>query len=160
MRTSEDAAIENSLPLERLQAVLQEHPVQVAILFGSHAHGETHTRSDIDIAVEFETVCPSDPDYNEVFFGLSADLSEALESDDVDLVDLQTVSPELAEIIFDQGVLLIGDLEHVATLRRELTASTSSDQSPRDRFDAALTRIDEHLGGSAVTATDGESRDQ
>jgi len=160
MRTTEDAPIEHSLPLERLQAVLQEHPVQAAILFGSHARGETHTRSDLDIAVAFETTRPSDPAYNEVFFGLSADLSDLLESDGVDLVDLQTVSPELAEVIFDQGVLLIGDQEYVATLRRELTAPTSSDQSPRDRFDAALARIDAYLGGSAVTATDGESRDQ
>lgn len=160
MRTSEEAAIEQSLPLERLQAVLQAYPVQAAILFGSHARGEPHSRSDIDIAVDFETARPSDPDYNEVFFGLSADLSEALESDDVDLVDMQTVSPKLAEAIFDQGVLLIGDLEHVVTIRKELPTPTSSDQSPRDRIDAALTKIDEHLGGSAVTATDGETRDQ
>ncbi|MFP9193675.1 hypothetical protein ACLI4Q_18810 [Natrialbaceae archaeon A-CW1-1] len=71
----------------------------------------------------------------------------------MDLVERQTVSPELAEVIFDQDVLLLSDLEHVATLRRELTALTASDQSPRDRIDAALARIDEYLGGSAVTGS-------
>src|SRR6056297_529271 len=159
MRTSENAAIDESLPLGTLQEVLQEHPVQLAILFGSHATGESHSRSDIDIAVEFNTVRPSDPDYNEVFLGLSVGLSEALETDDVDLVNLQTTSPELAETIFDHGVLLIGDREHVAEIRRQLTATEKQTQSPRERFDAAVARIDRHLGGSAVTATDGETRD-
>jgi len=109
MRSSENTTTGESLLLQTLQEVLQEHPVQLAILFGSHATGESHSRSDIDMAVEFETVHPSDPAYNEVFLGLSGDLSEALETDDVDLVDLQTTSPELAETIFDHGVLLIGD---------------------------------------------------
>lgn len=159
MRASEDAAIDDSLPLEAVREVLREHPVQVAILFGSHASRETHSHSDIDIAVEFETVQPTDPDYNGIRFELSADLSDALGTDDVDLVDLQTVSPELAEAIFDQGVLLVGDPEHAADLQRQLIVPASSDQSPRERLDAALARIDEHLGGTAVTATDGETRE-
>lgn len=158
MRT--DAAVDDSLPLESLRAVLREHPVQVAILFGSHAHGDPHPRSDIDIAVAFETVRPSDPEYNEAFFGLSAALSEALATDEVDLVDLRTASPELAETIFDRGVLLVGDQDRAAELRNELTAAPSSDRSPRERFDAALARIDEHLSDSVVTATDGETRDR
>lgn len=160
MRTSEEAAIDDSLPLETLREVIQEHPVQVALLFGSHASGETHSRSDIDIAVEFETVRPEEPDYNEVFLGLSADLSETLATDDVDLVDLRTASPELAASVFDQGVLLVGDPERATDLRNELTATASSDRSPRERFDAAVAEIDEHLGGSAVTATDGETQDR
>ncbi|WP_338005169.1 type VII toxin-antitoxin system MntA family adenylyltransferase antitoxin [Natronoglomus mannanivorans] len=99
MRTSEEVALDESLPLETLQAVLREQSVELAILFGSHASGNTHSQSDIDIAVDFDAVRPSDPDYNEVFLGLRADLSEALATDDVDLVDLQTVSPELAASI-------------------------------------------------------------
>lgn len=69
MRTSVNAAIDGSPSLEALQQVLQEHPVQLAILFGSHATGESHSRSDIDIAVEFDTVRSSDPAYNEAFLG-------------------------------------------------------------------------------------------
>ncbi|WP_254525992.1 type VII toxin-antitoxin system MntA family adenylyltransferase antitoxin [Natrinema caseinilyticum] len=160
MRTSEETTIDKSLPLETLRAVLQEHSIQLAILFGSHASGETHSRSDIDIAVEFDTVRPSDPNYNEVFFGLSADLSEALGTDNVDLVDFQTTSPELAETIFDRGILLIGDPEHVADIRSQLTEIEEKTQSPRERFDAAVARINRHLSGSAVTATDGEPRDR
>lgn len=160
MRTIEEAAIDTDLPLEPIREVLREHSVAVAILFGSHTSGNTHSRSDIDIAVEFETVRPSDPDYNEVFFGLSAALSETLGTDDVDLVDLQTVSPEFADPIFDRGILLVGDPEHVLDLRNQLVGTGSPDQSPRERFDAAVARIDEHLSGSAITATDSETRDR
>ena len=160
MRSSENTTTGESLLLQTLQEVLQEHPVQLAILFGSHATGVSHSRSDIDIAVDFDTVRPSDPAYNKVFLGLSVDLSEALETDDVDLVDLQTTSPVLAETIFDHGVLLIGDREHVAEIRRQLTATEKQTQSLRERFDAAVARIDRHLSGSTVTATDGETRDR
>ncbi|WP_323173252.1 nucleotidyltransferase domain-containing protein [Natrialba sp. PRR66] len=160
MRTTGEAALGESVPLETLLEVLQEHPVKLAILFGSHAQGETHAGSDLDIAVVLETVRPDHPDYNDVFFGLSADLSAALETDEIDLVDLQTASPDLVESIFAQGVLLIGEPEDAAAIETQLRPTESSDQSPRERFDAALAKIDEHLGSSAVTATDGETRDR
>lgn len=150
MRTAASTALAASLDLDALQAVLREHPVRLAILFGSHATETTHATSDIDLAVEFDAHRPSDPSYNDVFFGLSADLSETLESDDVDLVDLHTVSPALAEAIFEHGVLIVGDEEHVAALRRQLTATEpeSEQPSPRERLDAALARIDAHLDES------------
>ncbi|MEF8826269.1 MAG: nucleotidyltransferase domain-containing protein [Halapricum sp.] len=157
MRTAASTALDVSFDLDALQAVLREHPVTLAILFGSHATETTHTTSDIDLAVEFDAHRPSDPSYNDVFFGLSADLSETLETDDVDLVDLHTVSPALAAAIFEHGVLLVGDQEHAAALRRQLTAAESDQPSPRERLDAALARIDAHLDESdsevAVTGT-------
>jgi uncharacterized protein len=160
MRTWEEATLDESLPLERLREVFQEHEIRLAILFGSHASGEIHSRSDIDLAVELEDVQPTDPEYNERFFGLSADLSETLETDEVDLVDLHRASPELVATVFDRGILLVGDQDHATALRDQLTEAESSPQSPRERFDAALTKIDEHLSGSAVTATDGETHDE
>ncbi|ELY61676.1 type VII toxin-antitoxin system MntA family adenylyltransferase antitoxin [Natronococcus jeotgali] len=160
MRTWKEATFNDSLPLERLQKVFQEHGIWLAILFGSHASGEIHSQSDIDIAVELEDVQPTDPTYNERFFGLSADLSETLETDAVDLVDLQIASPELAATIFDHGILLVGDPNHATALWDQLAETESSSQSPCERFDAALTKIDEHLSGSAVTATDGETHNE
>ncbi|ELY63588.1 type VII toxin-antitoxin system MntA family adenylyltransferase antitoxin [Natrinema versiforme] len=159
MRTSEDTILDESVPLETLQEVLQEHSVQLAILFGSHAQGKTHAGSDLDIAVVLETVRPDDPAYNDVFFGLSAALSTALETDDIDLVDLQTASPRFAESIFTQAVLLVGEPEDVAAIRSQRRTTKSSDQSPRERFDSVLARIDEHLSSSAITAADSETRD-
>ena len=160
MNTAESIALDTSLDLDALQAVLREHPVRLTILFGSHATKTAHATSDIDLAVEFDEHRPSDPSYNDVFLGLSADLSDALETDDVDIVDLHTVSPPLAAAIFENGVLLVGEAEHAAERRRQLTPSESDQQSPRDRLDAALARIDDHLGddGAGVPAT-GDTED-
>jgi len=159
MRTVETAAIDDSLPIDRIRSVLREHSVRFAALFGSHATGTPHSESDIDIAVELETTRRDDPAYNQVFFGLSADLSETLGTDDVDLVDVHTLSPAVTEAVFEQGVLLVGDQTHADKLHKQVTDSKSEELSPRDRFDTALAKIDEHLGGTAVTATDGPRND-
>lgn len=121
------------------------HPVRLAILFGSHATETAHAASDIDIAVEFANLQPEDSGYNETFLGLSTELSTALATDDVDLVDLQTVSPALASSIFDTEILLVGDVERAAELRRRLVDTTDEASSPRERLDSAMERIDGHL---------------
>ena len=160
MKTAESIVLDISLDFDALQAVLREHPVRLAILFGSHATETAHATSDIDLAVEFDEHRPSDPSYNDVFLGVSADLSDALETDDVDIVDLHTVSPSLAAAIFEQGVLLVGEAGHAAEVRRQLTVRESDQQSPRDRLDTALARIDDHLGdGDAGVPAAGEAED-
>lgn len=145
MRTAETTDVTGVLPLDEIRSVLDDHPIRLAILFGSCADGTTHSGSDIDIAVELDGFQPGDTDYNEAFFGLSADLSETLRTDDVDLVDVHTLSPSLARAVFDDGVLLVGDSERVDTLRRELIPEDDDEHSPRERFDEALERIDHHL---------------
>lgn len=76
------------------------------------------------------------------------------------LVILHTVKLPLTDVIFETGILLVGDDEHAAKLRRRLSASGDDQQSPRDRLDAALDRIDDHLddGDTGVPAT-GEAED-
>ncbi|WP_136592547.1 type VII toxin-antitoxin system MntA family adenylyltransferase antitoxin [Salinigranum halophilum] len=160
MRTVATADIDDSLPLETLRAILEEHSVQCALLFGSHATDTTHPRSDLDIAVEFETTDREESTYNDSFFGLSADLSDALGTDAVDLVDIHTLSPRVAESVFDEGILLIGEMDHAKELRQRLTDTSTDEQSPRERFDNALAKIDHHLGGSTITATDRRNRDR
>ena len=161
MRTVESTAVNVSLDLDALLGVFREHPVQLAILFGSHATGTTHSASDIDLAVEFDAQRPSDPSYNGTFLGLSADLSDTLETDDVDLVDLHAVSPALAEAILENGVLLFGDQERAAELRQQITTSNNETQSPRERLDAALARIDAHLeSGDERVPVSGESENE
>lgn len=161
MRTVESASIDTSLDLDALRAVLREHPVQLAILFGSHATGRAHEASDIDLAVEFSDQRPADPGYNETFLGLSTDLSETLETDAVDLVDVRTVSPELATAIFESGLLLVGDHEDAIDLRRQVTPDESETRSPRERLDAALARIDDHLDGDDTEVpASGESAEE
>ncbi|QGA81940.1 Minimal nucleotidyltransferase [Halomicrobium sp. LC1Hm] len=160
MRTAESVTLDASLAVDSLQTVLREHSVRLAILFGSYATETIHPESDIDLAVEFDDLRQTEPEYNDVFFGLSAELSDVLETNDVDLVDLHAVSPSLATSIFENGVLLVGEAEHATELRRQLTVPEDDQQSPRERLDAALERIDDHLGDSdtGVPAA-GESED-
>jgi predicted nucleotidyltransferase len=158
MRTVESAAIDDSLLIETIRGILRDHSVQCALLFGSHATATTHPTSDIDIAVELETTQREDPAYNEAFFSLSADLSEALETDDVDLVDIHMLSSRVAASIFKGGILLVGDMEHAEELRRRVTDRSSDTRSPRERFDDALARIDEHLSGSSGPASEEHDR--
>ena len=154
MERVESANVTDALPTEKLRSVLHEHPVGFAILFGSRATGDAHRTSDIDIAVEFESIDRESSAYNEVFFGLSADLGDVLGTDDVDLVDVHTLSPAIAEVILEQGVLLVGEQRHAEDLLQRI-AAPSDERSPRKRFDAVLGKIDEHLDdSSAVPATD------
>lgn len=145
MRSGTENDVTDALDVEALREVLREHPVDLAVLFGSHATGTAHSGSDVDVAVELEDRRPSDPEYNDAFLALSVDLSDALDADDVDLVDVRTVSPSLAASVFDRGVLLVGDRDHADDLREQLTRADADERSPRERFDAALARIDAHL---------------
>jgi len=140
-----DVDLDASVPVRRLRSRLDDAPVRVAILFGSRATDRAHARSDIDIAVEFEGIEPGDSEYNETFLGLSADLSELLETDDLDLVDIHSLSPSFVRSVFDTGVLLLGTERRVETLRTALVSDDSDERSPHERFDDALRRIDQHL---------------
>lgn len=161
MRTIASADVGDSLPIEELRDVLREYPVRLGILFGSHATGRARRTSDVDVAVEFESIDHDDPEYNEIFFGLSADLSETLATDDVDLLDVRALSPALAEAMFEDGVLLVGDPTHAESRLRRIASQRSDERTPRERFDTALRKIDEHLGGdAAVSATDGSREER
>lgn len=81
---------------------------------------------------------------------MSAALCEALGTDDVDLVDLRTVSPTLAKSVFDHGVPVVGDPEHASQVRRQLVKSDTETPSPRERLDTALAKIDTHLDGDGT----------
>lgn len=159
MRTVASIEPDVGFDIDAVRGVLRDHPVRLAILFGSHATGTAHAKSDIDIAVEFEGYRPSDTGYNDVFLGLSAELSAALETDAVDLVDLHTASPAMASAIFETGALIFGSETHAAELRRRLTESGSETRTPRERIDAALDRIDDHLDDTTAVPATGETED-
>ncbi|RQG96091.1 type VII toxin-antitoxin system MntA family adenylyltransferase antitoxin [Natrarchaeobius oligotrophus] len=160
MRSAAETDLPDGVSLEALREVLEAYPVDVAILFGSHATGSAHSGSDFDVAVSFRNLEPTEAEYNAAFFGLSADLSETLESADVDLVDVRRCSPALAESIFDRGLLLIGEHRDVTTLRRERTTGELPTRSPRERLEEAIDKIDAHLENVAVPATENSSRDR
>jgi predicted nucleotidyltransferase len=133
------------VPIDVLRSTLAAYPIRLAILFGSHATGTSHQTSDIDVAVEFDGLEPGDEDFNEVFFGLSADLSEIVGTDDIDLVDVHMLPSTLIRTVFDDGILLIGTETYAETRREQLLAAADPEQSPQERLDEAIRKIDEYF---------------
>lgn len=133
---------------ETVADVLADRPVRLGLLFGSRARGETHESSDVDVAVVFDGLEPGDTEYTDVLFGLGADLSVALGTDDVDVVDLRRASSSLVRAVFDEGTVLVGDESDARELRERLLADAedgTETRSPADRFDDVLAAIDDHL---------------
>lgn len=131
---------------ETVAATLADHPVSVGFLFGSQARGEAHEQSDVDVAVAFAETAPGEQGHVEARLALGADLALALETDEIDVVDIQAVSPALVRAVFRDGDQLIGSKADARNLRDTLFTDVETDQrSPAERFDDALTAIDDHL---------------
>ena len=145
MTEVDESPSHDDLPLDALTKRLEDEPLRLAILFGSHARGNTHASSDVDIAVELDGLRPGDDSYNDAFFGVSKAVSELLDTDDVDVVDIHSMAPSFAVSILREGTLLVGDPDRVETLLTQLTAKKTETRPPRERIDDALKRIDEHL---------------
>jgi len=132
----------NKRTLDRLQEVLSDYPIGLGVLFGSQATGTAGTHSDIDVAVEF---LPSVDDQFKARLELGVDLTRALGTDDVDVVDLQTVRPAVGYSALNTGTVLVGDTERVTELLAQFDSererSTSTER--RERFDDALGRLKE-----------------
>ena len=128
--------------LDRLQEVLGEHPIRLGVLFGSQATGAAGSHSDIDVAVEF---LPSVENRFKAQLKVGVDLTRALGTDDVDVVDLQSVPPAVGYSALTTGTVLVGNAERVEELVGQFDSerehSTSTER--RERFDDALGRLKE-----------------
>jgi predicted nucleotidyltransferase len=105
----------NSEVMNKLQSVLSEIPsIQLAILYGSAAHGRLRADSDIDLAIAEDK-----PLSAERRIELSADFSLYLHRN-IDLVDLRTVHGLLLSEILTKGVkILIRDKEFYLKIIKE-----------------------------------------
>ena len=131
---------------DRVAATLAEHPVRVGFLFGSQARGDFHDKSDVDVAVVFENTAPGEPNHMDKRLALGSDLALALQTDDVDLVDLRSAPSSLIRAAVRDGDRLVGSDVDARQLRDELLADADEDpRSPAKRFDDALSAIDDHL---------------
>lgn len=135
-----------SIDRDALVSVLEGHPVSLAVLFGSAVRGERHPKSDIDVAVSFDSSAEGTLDDQ---LSLSADLSVALDTDDVDLAVIDDLDPQVGVRAFSEGELLIGTEQQFADRRQqfEQLAEREDRDPPGKRFDAALERIDQMIGG-------------
>ncbi len=67
---------ERSVDLETVRTVLRNHPVRLAVLFGSQATGSADGRSDVDLAIELET---HEGKRTDLYMRVLTDLSIALD---------------------------------------------------------------------------------
>ncbi len=88
------------IPLERLREALRER-VELAVLFGSVVTGNTHPESDVDLAVWPRRETDVD--------ALLLAVMTALDTEDVDLVDLRRASGTLQIIVATRGFLVLED---------------------------------------------------
>lgn len=128
-----------SVDVDRLRSVLAEHPVEFAVLFGSHARGEADAHSDVEIGVILE---PMDDvrTYRRAIERLLADISSACGSNDVDLVDLTDVDSRVARHALADAVVLLGTQDRLEAIRKTHDDSSEGHSSFRDRLDVALER--------------------
>lgn len=148
---ADDASVDGTQPdqsvdLDRIRAVLDEHPVRLAVLFGSRTRGMADPESDIDLAVEFED---SVDDRGQALLELLTDLSVALDRNDVDLAVVDDLNPRVGHAAFAQGRLLCGSPDRAERHRKRFVEAVDSRQSPRslrERFDDTLDRVDRIVG--------------
>lgn len=142
-RTAE-TGVADRLPLGDLSDVFEREPVGLVLCFGSQATGRIHDHSDVDLAVELDGLQPGDEGYNDAFFRVYREVTRLLDRDDIDIVDVNSLSESLAQAVLADGVRIYGEPARVELLREDLDAEPA-DRSPRERLDEAIERMDEHL---------------
>ncbi len=133
-----------------VRSVLADHPVSFAMLFGSSARGTMDDRSDVDLALEFDTHRPDDDGYSELYLRVGSELEDALPTD-VDVVDVHTMTPQFASVAFDEGdvvvvtdgggALLVVSEDVRAELERDVAGDPPSFENVRNRVAAAAKRL-------------------
>lgn len=125
-----------SLDLEAVRDVLEDAPVRVAVLYGSHARGEATDRSDVDVAVGFDDSLTG-IDRTHARLDLISRLADRLGTDDVDVVPLSGVRDSLRYEIWTDGVLLVGS--------RDDLAAYGEPEPPTDSHEERMAAFDEVL---------------
>lgn len=100
-------------PVNVIETALDDTPVTLGVLHGSHARGEATDRSDVDLAVVFEDRLSS-IERTRARLELIERLCVALDSAEVDVIPLVDAPPELRREICADGVVIVGtstDLE-------------------------------------------------
>lgn len=132
--------------LDDMREVLARHSVSFALLFGSGARASTTEMGDVDLAIEFEELRPDNDGYSDAYLRLLSDLEETL-SVAVDVVDVHTMPPEFARVVFDQGLLLLGTDQRRADLEQAIAGDEPTVNEARKRVAAAVDRLREESSG-------------
>lgn len=123
-----------------IRTVLESHPIQLGVLFGSQARGTSDSHSDVDVAVAFDSTV-SDEQRPRARIELIVDLTRALGTEDVDVVDLDAVRPKIGKAALEDGLVLVGDPGE-AERRRAAFETRTTERTHEER----MQRFDELLG--------------
>lgn len=128
---------------DRIRAVLERHPVDLGVLFGSHVTGTSGPHSDVDVAVAFDPSL-SDRQRYRARIALIVALARELGTDDVDVVDLDGTAPEIGLAALEDGRPLVEDDERSEALREEYGAQTveTTQEERMKRFDELFDRME------------------
>lgn len=145
MTDSSSDPLEADVDRGDLRDVLDEHPIRLAVLFGSTVREDRHPQSDVDIVVEFDHCDPTTDER----LALIADLSKALDRNDVDLADVDDLDPHVGSCAFAEGELLVGSEDRFQELHRRFRSLADRDDQPDpgERFDEVVERIEKVVEG-------------
>ena len=102
------------MSIEQVAATLARHPdIQLAVVFGSVAHGNAGRYSDVDVAVQLARPMIADQKMQ-----LIAELAAAT-GRPVDLIDLRTVGEPLLGQILKHGRMIQGEATDLAILMQQ-----------------------------------------
>jgi len=130
---------------DEIATVLAQHPVRLAVLFGSQATGTATVESDIDVAVAFESdLSPAERLTERI--DLTTALVRAFGTDAVDVTDLDSVSPAVGADALETGQLLVGDQATLSAYRRRFERERTETEETHDermqQFKSILQRLD------------------
>ena len=86
---------------EKIADIAKRHNLTLLVLFGSQATGHTHKQSDVDVGY----LADRDIDYREKY-DISLELARIFKNPEVELVNLNNVSPEFKKQVADTGIVL------------------------------------------------------
>lgn len=142
------AAGSGDLDRKAIREVVERHPVELAVLFGSHARGQSSRESDIDIAAAFDETVDRD-DRLSARIDLIVDLSARLGTDDIDVADVASIKPTVGEHAMRTGTLLVGDeasrQEYLERFQDERPSSPASHEERMERLQSIVDRLETKL---------------
>lgn len=132
-----------AISTDTITEVLEEYPVECALLYGSQLRGTTAPESDIDIAVGFGPEL-STAQRLQHRIGLVTELSKTLGTDAIDIADLATIRPEVGLSALETGVVLLGDQSALDAYRKRFEEASREEthEERMERFDGVLDRLE------------------
>lgn len=145
---SEDRATTLGTPIDRdgLRSALEEYPLRLAVLFGSHVDGTSTARSDVDVGVVFAETC-SAAERRAQYLDLHSTVATALGTDRVDVTLLDDVPPAVGRQALQGYEVLVGDPALAEELREryEADAPPPAHEDLVERLDESLVVLDDAL---------------